>query len=226
MNRSIFSRSFAACKTVLTIAAFLVLSTIAIGQVNVAVAPLKMNVLYIGVDNPVSIAASASPDDKVTVSVTGGGGIISKLDAGLYNIRVSALTDDCVVNIYADGKLVGTSKFRVRRLPEPSGTIGGFTSGAYITTSFLQSQTGVGLYLKDSPFEQKFEISGFKLVLADNKGNIKSIECQGALFSSDAKKNIEQYVKAGDIVTIENIRAKNPEGKEFKIPSLLFNIKE
>ena len=36
-----------------------------VGQANASIALDKMNVLYIGVDNPVTIAASGGGDDKV-----------------------------------------------------------------------------------------------------------------------------------------------------------------
>src|SRR5688500_16828639 len=88
-------------------------------QTSVAVAPNKMNVLYIGVDNPVSIAAYGATDDKVAVSISGGGGAISKLDAGSYVVRVAQVTDDCTIQVNVDGKPVGSSKFRVRSLPHP-----------------------------------------------------------------------------------------------------------
>ena len=42
---------------------------------NASIALDKMNVLYIGVDNPITIAASGGGDDKVQASITGGGGI-------------------------------------------------------------------------------------------------------------------------------------------------------
>ena len=45
-----------------------------VGQSNASIGLDKMNVLYIGVDNPVSIAASGGGDDKVQASISGGGG--------------------------------------------------------------------------------------------------------------------------------------------------------
>lgn len=206
-------------------AVLLTSSIIAIGQTNVSVAPIKMNVLYIGVDNPVSVAASGGTDDKVTVSINGGGGTVAKIDAGLYNVRVTNATDNCVMNVYVDGKLTGTSNFRVRNLPEPKATIGGFISGSYITADALRSKSGVGVYIENFPFEIKYEVIGFTVVLPDDKGGIKSVDCQGSLFSAEAKQYMNQYLKAGDIVTIEKILVKNDSGREIKLPSLMYNIK-
>src|SRR5678815_2113139 len=140
------------------IASMSLVSIIGFSQINIAVAPVKMNVLYIGVDNPLSVAAAGAVDDKVTISIEGGGGAVSKVDAGMYNVKVTTLTDDCTVNVYADGNLAGSSKFRVRMLPQPHGTVGGFTSGAYVDANIFRSKTGIGLYVENSPFEVKLSL--------------------------------------------------------------------
>jgi hypothetical protein len=209
----------------LLIACLSLVSIIGYSQINIAVAPVKMNVLYIGVDNPLSVAAAGAVDEKVTIAIVGGGGTVSKIDAGMYNVKVTTPTDDCTVNVYVDGNLAGSTKFRVRMLPQPHGTVGGFASGAYVDADRFRSQAGIGLYVENSPFEQKYEVVGFKLVLADHKGAIKTVDCNGNVFSDEAKQYLNQYLKPGDIVTIENIYVKGPNGREVKLPSLLYNIK-
>ena len=128
----------------LTVTAFVGLSGLA-QTTNIAVAPNKLNVLYIGVDNPVSIAASGAADDKVSVGIDGGGGSITKQAAGNYIVRVSQITDNCLIQVNVDGKPAGTSKFRVRTIPDPYATIGGFTSGANVPAAVLQQQAGLSL---------------------------------------------------------------------------------
>lgn len=209
----------------LCIVSLSLLSIVSSSQTNISVSAVKMNVLYIGIDNPLTVAVAGVPDNKVTVSIDGGGGIISKTDVGLYNVKVTSQTDDCTVNVYVDGKLVGATKFRVRTMPEPAGSVGGFVSGAYVNSDVFRSQPGLGIYIANAPFEMKYEVLSFSVVLADDKGKIKTIPCNGDLFSPEAKQNLSQYVKPGDIVTIENIRVKAPNGKEVKLPSLLYNIK-
>ena len=49
-----------------------------VGMANASIALDEMNVLYIGYDNNVTIAASGGGDDKVQASITGGGGIFDK----------------------------------------------------------------------------------------------------------------------------------------------------
>ena len=204
--------------------AFSLLSFHGLAQTNIAVAPVKLNVLYIGVDNPVSVAASASTDEKVSVSLTGCEGTVSKTAAGLYNVQVSSVTDDCQLNVYVDGKLAGTSGFRVRNLPRPNATIGGFASGSKVTAAVLHQQPGVSVNVKDFPFDVKYEVLGFTVTMLDDKNTPLSIDCQGAHFTSKVKQDLAQYVKPGDVVTIKNIMVKDPGGKEIKVPAIIYNI--
>jgi hypothetical protein len=226
MTRPIFRFSPQIASKLLLIALFIFFgSTATIAQTNIAVAPNKLNLLYMGIDNPVSIAASNSSDDKVTVSISGGGGTISRIGTGLYNVRVSEATDECVIGVYVDGKLAGTSIFRVRNLPAPSGTVGGVMSGANISSSFFQTQKGLGIYVINFPFEVRYEVVGYTFSVDNDKGDVKSVDCEGSYFSSTAKEYINQYVKPGRTVTIDNIRVKDAGGKEWKVPSLVYFIK-
>ena len=200
-------------------------SILAYGQASIAVAPTKMNVLYIGVDNPVSVAASAGNDEKVTVLVNGGGGVVSKIGSGLYNVRVTDVTNDCQLNVYVNGKLAGTSIFRVRNLPAPLASIGGFGSGSNVKADAFRSQAGLGLYVKDFPFEVKYEVLGFTFTVNDEKGNLHEVVCKDAQFSSHAKDIIAQHVKPGRLVTVDAIRAKDESGRELKLPALVYYIK-
>jgi hypothetical protein len=62
----------------LFVASMSLVSIIGFGQINIAVAPVKMNVLYIGVDNPLSVAAAGAVDEKVIIAIVGGGGAVQK----------------------------------------------------------------------------------------------------------------------------------------------------
>lgn len=193
-------------------------------QTNIAIAPTKLNVFYMGVDNPVAIAASGAAEDKITVTINGGGGSITKTGTGMYNVRVTQASNDCVLSVFADGKLAGTSTFRVRSLPSPSVSVGGFQSASKIAASDFQAQAGVSVYLKDFPFDVLYEVVSYTFTI-DTDNTIKTANCQGAAFSSTVKEIIKEEVKQGRIVTIDNILVKDPSGKERKVPSLVYYIK-
>lgn len=86
---------------------------------QVAVALDKMNVMYIGVDNPVTVAVSCIPSDQLEVkmdngSISGGN--------GKYIAHVQRV-GEAVVHVSFRGKLLGSSIYRVKRIPDPNDKI-------------------------------------------------------------------------------------------------------
>jgi hypothetical protein len=183
-----------------------------------------MNVLYIGVDNPVTIAASGGGDDKVQASITGGSGSLQKVGAGKYIARVNAVTDDCKISVMVDGKLAGQSVFRVRTIPAPVATVGGVASNENMSAGQFKAQTGVGAYIKDFPFELKYSVVSFTLVADNAEGDIDEAPCTGNTWSPKAL-SIIRGLSGGRTVTIDNIRALGPDGRTVKVPGLTYYIK-
>jgi hypothetical protein len=206
---------------------FLALCTafISFSQGNISVAPTRMNVLYIGVDNPLSVAASNGGDDEVSVSLSGGEGSVSKISTGLYNVRVASVTDNLSVNVFVNKVKAGSSSFRVRNLPVPIPSIGGMSSGSNMTADKFRTQPGVSVHLKDFPFDVKYEVLSFTFTIDDGNDRLLAADCKGALFSSEAKAYIDQYAKAGSIVTLDAIRVKDLGGRELNLPALVYYIK-
>lgn len=195
-----------------------------VGQANASIALDKMNVLYIGVDNPISIAASGGGDDKVVATITGGGGSLRKVGAGKYIARVNSPSDDCRITVSVDGKVAGASQFRVRTIPDPVATVGGYASGENVPAGAFKAQSGVGAYIKDFPFDLKYSVTGFTLTADTDDGDIVEAQCSGNTWNA-AAQNIIRGLKAGKLVTIDNIRAVGQDGRSRKLPSLVYYIK-
>ncbi len=196
-----------------------------VGQANASIALDKMNVLYIGVANPVSVAASGGGDDKVGFSISGGGGRFEKKGAGKYNVFVNSVTDDCKITVSVEGKVAGVSQFRVRTVPQSQAYVGGQPSGANVTAGAFKAQGGIGAGIKDFPFELSYEVVSFTFTCDTDEGDIVSVPATGYLFQGAVRKAIDQHVKAGKLVTIDNIRVKGPDGRTTSAPSLIYYIK-
>lgn len=194
-----------------------------VGQANASIALDKMNVLYIGVDNPVTIAASGGGDDKVQVSITGGGGSITRVGQGKYNVRVSSVTDDCRINVSVDGKVAGASQFRVRTVPTPQAYVGGQASGASVSANILANQEGIAAGIKDFPFELKYTIAEYQVIGLNDEGDIIKASGNGPAFTPQARK-IMQIAKPGDVIQINNLYCNAPDGRRIKLPALVYNI--
>lgn len=198
--------------------------TYTVGQSNASIALDEMNVLYIGYDNKITIAASGGGDDRVQATISGGGGTLTKVGPGKYIAKVNTVTDDCKISVTVDGKLAGASVFRVRTIPTPVATIGGVMSNENMTVGQLKAQTGVGAFIQNFPLNLRYTVTSFTLTADNDDGDIDEAPCQGNTWSPKAQQMINN-IKPGRMITVDNIRATGPDGRNVKLPGLVYYIK-
>ncbi|HEX5654276.1 MAG TPA: gliding motility protein GldM [Chitinophagaceae bacterium] len=196
--------------------------TYTVGQANASIALDKMNVLYIGVDNPLTIAASGGGDDKVRATISQGN--LTSLGRGKYIARVNKVDDNTVVTVSVDGKVAGASQFRVRTIPDAQAYVGGQPSGTEMSAGAFKAQAGVGAGIKNFPFQLEYDVVSFTFT-CDTDDDIISVPSSGGLFQGAVRRAVDQHVKAGRMVTIENIRVKGPDGRVTSVPALFYYIK-
>ncbi len=193
-----------------------------VGSANASIALDKMNVLYIGVDNPITIAASGGGDDKVQATINNGS--LNKVGTGKYIARVNKVDDNTIVTVSVDGKVAGASQFRVRTIPEAQAYVGGQPSGSEVSAGAFKAQPGVQAGIKNFPFQLDYEVVSFTFT-CDTDDDIISVPSNGARFDGAVRRAIDQHVKAGRMVTIENVRVKGPDGRITPAASLFYYIK-
>jgi gliding motility-associated protein GldM len=193
-----------------------------VGQANASIALDKMNVLYVGVANPISVAASGGGDDRIQVSISGAGGKLEKAGPGKYNAYVSSVVDDCIITVSVDGKVAGASKFRTRTIPKPIASVGGYESGARIPAAAFRAQAGVAAGIPNFPFELQYKVTSFVIAADNADGYIDEAQCQGNTWNDQARK-ILNGLSNGRTVTIDPY-AIGPDGKNQKLASLVYYI--
>jgi gliding motility-associated protein GldM len=194
--------------------------TYTVGQASTAIALPEMNVLYIGYPNKVTVTAAGVGAEKVSINAPGAR--VDKTGNGEFIVNVSQQSDNFVITAYADGKNLGSAAYRVRQIPEPSASVGGLRSGAYVNLAQLAAQTGVFAGIENFPLPLKYSVSRFTVIGYNEDGDIIKEVCQGNLFSPRAKQ-IMRAAKSGDIISIEDIQVQGP-GRSMKLPGLYYNI--
>lgn len=196
---------------------------------SVAVQPEKMNVFYIGVENPIIVsAAGVSPTDlNVNISgcgatKTGGAGgkfIVKATTAGTCQISVSAKTKD---GVKAQGPPL---KFRVKKIPDPSAKLGGRLCQGIMDFKKMELSSigGVGAEIPGFDFDVKFPVLSF-VFSANVKGMIKEYTCAGPNLNSEAKA-ILQSLNSGGKAFFENIKVKAPDGTIRTLPTVSLKVK-
>ena len=181
----------------------------------------KMNVIYIGVENPMTISSGAG-DEKTNVSITGGGATIAKAGPGKYIAK--ATTPDLKGNITVSVKDGKTTQFpvRVKRIPDPIPTLGGVLEGGSYSPGKIKAQSGMVPVLKNFDFEARFNVESFNMVYA-SKGEIFTASTNGPLFN-DKMNAFLSRAKPKDIIYLEEIKVRGPDGQPRKIGQIVFTI--
>jgi len=193
-----------------------------VGQSNAAVQLDKMNVLFIGVDNPITISGSGSVD-QLKVTATGGGAVLSGTGAR-RTVKVNNENEDCLISIRTPDGKVTPIKFRVRSIPDPNPMIGTFESGD-IQASYFRSQAGVRAFVKNFFYETQFNVTSFRIT-GDGEGFDNGIEeamNTGAAWKEALK--IINKCRPGSVVTIDQIRAVGPDNRTRKLTPLVYYLK-
>lgn len=191
-----------------------------VGSRSVAVAADKMNVFYIGVDNPVTISASGVSSNDVRVSTTGP---ISIKGGGSNRVVNASSPGTAKINVSAGGKSLGSFDFRVKRIPNPEARLSGKNGGTMGSGEF-KAQGGVGAFLDDFDFDAVCQVSGFNLVYVPKRQDAIPVQNPGARYG-DAARRVVNQAKPGDIYYYENVRAKCPgDTATRKINSMVFKI--
>jgi hypothetical protein len=97
--------------------AFLIIcfTGVSISAQVLSVFPTEMNVLFIGVTNPLTIAVEGVPDEKLNITMKNG--FITKVGRGKYNAIVDRL-GVAVITASWDNQKVSTT-FRIKSIPNP-----------------------------------------------------------------------------------------------------------
>ena len=194
-----------------------------LAQYQVAISPVKMNILYIGVDNPVTIAISGVSDAE-KVSATISQGTLIKVAGGEY-IAKPATTDVAKISVFAeiDGqkKAMGDMEFRVKLLPVPEARIFG-KSGGSIEKDVLLAQPGISAYMGDFLFDLRYTVTQFTIVVSTPQDGEKSLASNTAAFTAE-QKNLFASLYKGTKVSFTNIKARGPDGVK-DLRDLVFTV--
>jgi gliding motility-associated protein GldM len=197
-----------------------------VGERSVTVSPSKMNVFYIGVDNPVEISAAGVATKDVRVSMSGPGGGTIERKGGSYNVRVKTPTgpnERAKINVTAPG-LNEAREFRVKRIPNPEARLSTSNGGSMPSGTF-KAQGGLGAFLDNFDFEATCQIKGFKLVYVPKRQDAQEAVNAGGKYGGEARRLIDQ-AKPGDVFYFDNVKATCPgDIAPRTINTLVFRIK-
>lgn len=221
-------------------------------QSGFAVAADKMNVLYVGVDNPISIAVAGIPDDKIS-TIINNGTIEGK--NGKYIAKVNK-SGTAIIEVFSEAnnkkKSIGKTEFRVKNVPNPVPEFMGKRGTETMSLAQLKAGEMVMAKLDNFEFNISFPVVSFSLIINDfviiPKGShlmkqdpttgeltptvtavdslveSKIIETSSSGMLTKQQKALIAKTKVGDNVLISIVKVKKPNGDVVDIGSINLKV--
>lgn len=185
------------------------------------VSATMMNVLYAGIDNPMSISVPGVPTNSVSATMTNGT-LTRKGDA--WVARPDKVGAEAVITVTAniDGRsqTVATTKFRTRKLPDPTpyivytdskGNQDKYKGSRPFSKTLLLQTSGIEAAIDDELLNIKFTVLSFETVFFDSMGNAIPEVSNGADFSQRQKDSFRRLSR-GKRFYISRVKAVGPDG--------------
>ena len=190
----------------------------------------RMNVAYLGVDNPISIAVENYPCKSIVLKVKNGTVdgrncryIFRGIEVGVANITVYKKNGSRL-------KIIGEYALRVKRIPPPIVKIGPYggnyfdNGGKKVEKVILAAQQFVRADLENFDFDAKFQIVSFsvKIFHADS--------CRSEVFHNTTGRISQEIsdafsgLKENDVILFNKIFAFGPDGFQWELAPLILTI--
>jgi gliding motility-associated protein GldM len=198
-----------------------------VGRRSVTVSADKMNVFYVGVTNPISVAAAGVSTNALKVSCSGGGCNMTKSSNGKYNIKVSQPGATATITVSGGGLQATRFEYRVKRIPDPVAIVGGGPTkrGGAMPAGTFRGQKGVAAILENFDFEARCNLQSFELTRQAKRADAVTEKQNGGTYRGRVA-TLVGMAKAGDTFYIDNIKARCPgDNAGRNIGSLVFKIK-
>ena len=179
----------------------------------------KMNVVYRGLPNPMTISIPGVADNNVQANAIG----LSKTGGSKYVLNPKQGRE---VAITATGKLPDgqmiktTSSFRIKEIPKPQGTVRGESGTIKMPRNNLQIAT-VGAVLEDFDFDLDIAVSEFKVKIPGQP----SILVRGNKFDAKAKAALRRASR-GDLIQVFDIKAYITNNRNYNLKTVTAVIVE
>jgi len=163
----------------------------------------KMNVVYAGLDNPISITVEGITSDKV--SAVSSNGALKKVGNGKYMLTPTGGKEVVITatGTMPDGKAISSKQvFRVKPIPRPQATIRGVADAKGSANNLKISD--IGAMMEDFDFDVKLRVTEYVIFFPGMGSERVS---GGGKMPASAQSKVDR-LKPGDKVTITSMKVK------------------
>jgi len=184
----------------------------------------KINIFYIGVDNPIKVSVTNISNELIT-EITGEGNIIEKLNNDEFIVKVTKPSDNVEIKIFDGSELIKKEKFIARRIPDPFVRLGNSFSDAISASEFKSYVALDNIVLPNFNYPDAVcEVQGFELIQIVKRQDPVESRNTGSKYNTITAQLVAK-ARPGDIYLFTNIRVKcNEDVASRRIHPLVFEI--
>ena len=182
---------------------------------SATIAADKMNVLYAGIANPVSVSAPVDPG-KLSISFPGCN--VSSQGAGKFDVSVPASLIGKTVTATVSAKLgestkqLGATTFRVKKVPDPRAVLGANIRGGKHAKAELTANPVLRATMgEDFAYDLKWKVNSFRVIFVSKGMEDPAMVCQGGALSEAVKAKIQKS-PANTVIYFSDIKVSSEAG--------------
>ena len=186
-----------------------------VAEKMVVAAPTNMNVLYKGIENPITVSVAGYNASQISVQCSNGTIATVNKKAGKYVVKPSKLVqkNSPIINLYVTSegkrKLMGSVDFKVKDVPPPE-IMCAKKFGGVISKGDLSSATGLFCVMKDFPFDRdalSYQVISYDVIAYNGDIRINIPPVKGFKFNKKVRDAIKG-TPPGENVVFTNIKVK------------------
>jgi|LSQX01.3.fsa_nt_gb gliding motility-associated protein GldM len=193
---------------------------------SVTMSATRMNVFYRGLDNPFDVGGGGIPHENLEVTMTNGQVVKSGNAFVIKPNELDELGRRTTVSVYAvignERRLMGTTKWRVKKVPDPVAQVAGHGGGT-IRKERLLVEDGVMAVLEDFDFDFKYTVTQFNVQVSGAGGYVSVWESNNNRFTNEQKEQFRRLTP-NSLVYIANIKARGDDGEVRDLDPISFKI--
>jgi len=198
-----------------------------VGAPSVTISPTKMNVLYLGIANPVKVSVPGIASENLSINVSNGRYEKSGDGYLVYPAKLDIMGKSTSISVTAkmgtETRSMGSMDFRVKEVPPPVATVSG-KNGGILRKEDLQVEEGIFAELKDFDFDLKFHVTQFDITFAGPSGFVNIYKGTGNKFTKEQKNQFAKLTP-GSVFIVDNISAKGDDGSNRTLSPISFKIR-
>ena len=186
----------------------------------------KMNMAYVGVDNPVSITSDSYACDQLLVTTDNGKITGQGCDHNFSPDKIGVANINVYAQIRGEKKRIGGLRVSIRNLPTPVISIADRTEG-YISKLQLLKSFGPGCTLPNCDYDIKYTITNYSIIITHKNGEQifrRSYAGDKTNSFDDETRNVFGTLKRDDKIEIADIHITGPDNVVRSINNLKLAI--